>query len=103
MELIGLPKDPKKKFRTKWTATPNAINPEWNEEPFVFEKVCGPLLMCHVMTSDAEGLYDVLQQILLQEMAYLRIVVHEESGKFIGHRILPLDALQTGQKQNIYS
>ncbi|KAA0711666.1 1-phosphatidylinositol 4,5-bisphosphate phosphodiesterase beta-2 [Triplophysa tibetana] len=71
VELIGLPKDPKKKFRTKWTATPNAINPEWNEEPFVFEKI------------------------LLQEMAYLRIVVHEESGKFIGHRILPLDALQT--------
>lgn len=46
--------------------------------------------------SDAEDLYDV-EQILLQEMAYLRIVVHEENGKFIGHRIIPLDALQTGQ------
>lgn len=37
--MIGLPGDPKKKYRTKWTSTPNAINPVWNEEPFVFEKV----------------------------------------------------------------
>ncbi|XP_073683601.1 1-phosphatidylinositol 4,5-bisphosphate phosphodiesterase beta-2-like [Garra rufa] len=72
VELIGLPKDPKRKFRTKWTTTPNAINPEWNEEPFVFEKI------------------------LLPEMAYLRLVVQEEGGKFLGHRIIPLDALQTG-------
>lgn len=40
VEVIGLPGDPKKKFRTKWSPTPNAINPVWNEEPFVFEKVC---------------------------------------------------------------
>ena len=40
VEVIGLPGDPKKKYRTKWSATPNAINPVWNEEPFVFEKVC---------------------------------------------------------------
>ncbi|TRY92491.1 hypothetical protein DNTS_028194 [Danionella cerebrum] len=72
VEIIGLPKDPKKKFRTKWSSTANAINPEWNEDPFVFEKV------------------------LLPEMAYLRLVVQEEGGKFIGHRIIPLDALQTG-------
>ncbi|XP_067310997.1 1-phosphatidylinositol 4,5-bisphosphate phosphodiesterase beta-2 [Pseudorasbora parva] len=72
VELIGLPKDPKKKYRTKWSPTPNAINPEWNEEPFVFEKI------------------------LLPEMAYLRLVVQEEGGKFLGHRIIPLDALQTG-------
>ncbi|XDV43774.1 hypothetical protein PO909_012184 [Leuciscus waleckii] len=72
VELIGLPKDPKRKFRTKWSTTPNAINPEWNEEPFVFEKI------------------------LLPEMAYLRLVVQEEGGKFLGHRIIPLDALQTG-------
>lgn len=52
-----------------------------------------------VMISDPEGLIDVLQQILLQEMAYIRIVVHEESGKFLGHRIIPLDALQTGQNK----
>uniref|UniRef100_A0A8C1G701 1-phosphatidylinositol 4,5-bisphosphate phosphodiesterase n=1 Tax=Cyprinus carpio TaxID=7962 RepID=A0A8C1G701_CYPCA len=72
VELIGLPKDPKRKYRTKWSTTPNGINPEWNEEPFVFEKI------------------------LLPEMAYLRLVVQEEGGKFLGHRIIPLDAMQTG-------
>ncbi|KAF3701354.1 1-phosphatidylinositol 4,5-bisphosphate phosphodiesterase beta-2 [Channa argus] len=71
VEVIGLPGDPKKKYRTKWTTTPNAINPVWNEEPFVFEKI------------------------LLPEMASLRIVVHEENGKFVGHRIIPLDAIQS--------
>ncbi|XP_070776151.1 1-phosphatidylinositol 4,5-bisphosphate phosphodiesterase beta-2 isoform X2 [Enoplosus armatus] len=72
VEVIGLPGDPKKKYRTKWSPTPNAINPMWNEEPFVFEKI------------------------LLPEMASLRIVVHEENGKFLGHRIIPLDAIQSG-------
>ncbi|XP_029316401.1 1-phosphatidylinositol 4,5-bisphosphate phosphodiesterase beta-2 [Cottoperca gobio] len=72
VEVIGLPGDPKKKYRTKWSTTPNAINPLWNEEPFVFEKI------------------------LLPEMASLRIVVHEENGKFLGHRIIPLDAIQSG-------
>ncbi|KAG8013614.1 1-phosphatidylinositol 4 [Nibea albiflora] len=72
VEVIGLPGDPKKKYRTKWSPTPNAINPVWNEEPFVFEKI------------------------LLPEMASLRLVVHEENGKFLGHRIIPLDAIQSG-------
>ncbi|XP_069580378.1 1-phosphatidylinositol 4,5-bisphosphate phosphodiesterase beta-2 [Brachyistius frenatus] len=72
VEVIGLPGDPKKKYRTKWTTTPNAINPVWNEEPFVFEKI------------------------LLPEMASLRLVVHEENGKFLGHRIIPVDAVQSG-------
>ncbi|XP_014326934.1 1-phosphatidylinositol 4,5-bisphosphate phosphodiesterase beta-2 [Xiphophorus maculatus] len=72
VEVIGLPGDPKKKYRTKWSTTPNAINPVWNEEPFVFEKI------------------------LLPEMASLRIVVHEENGKFVGHRIIPIDAIQSG-------
>ncbi|XP_040917298.1 1-phosphatidylinositol 4,5-bisphosphate phosphodiesterase beta-2 [Toxotes jaculatrix] len=72
VEVIGLPGDPKKKYRTKWSTTPNAINPVWNEEPFVFEKI------------------------LLPEIAALRIVVHEENGKFLGHRIIPLDAIQSG-------
>ncbi|KAG7466337.1 hypothetical protein MATL_G00163620 [Megalops atlanticus] len=72
VEVIGLPGDPKRKYRTKWSATANAINPVWNEEPFVFEKI------------------------LLPEMASLRMVVHEESGKFLGHRILPIYAIQSG-------
>ncbi|CAB1335109.1 unnamed protein product, partial [Coregonus sp. 'balchen'] len=72
VEIIGLPGDPKKKYRTKWSPTPNAINPVWNEEPFVFEKI------------------------LLPDMASLRVVVHEEGGKFLGHRIIPIEALQSG-------
>ncbi|KAM6961312.1 1-phosphatidylinositol 4,5-bisphosphate phosphodiesterase beta-2 [Aplochiton taeniatus] len=72
VEVIGLPGDPKKKYRTKWSTTPNAINPVWNEEPFVFEKI------------------------LLPDMAVLRLVVHEENGKFLGHRIVPVEALQSG-------
>ena len=48
VEVIGLPGDPKKKYRTKWSPTPNAINPVWNEEPFVFEKVC----VCQLIRSN---------------------------------------------------
>nr|XP_019940270.1 PREDICTED: 1-phosphatidylinositol 4,5-bisphosphate phosphodiesterase beta-2-like [Paralichthys olivaceus] len=72
VEVIGLPGDPKKKHRTKWSTTPNAINPVWNEEPFVFDKI------------------------LLPEMASLRLVVHEENGKFLGHRIIPVDSILSG-------
>ncbi|XP_077434093.1 1-phosphatidylinositol 4,5-bisphosphate phosphodiesterase beta-2 [Vanacampus margaritifer] len=72
VEIVGLPGDPKKKYRTKWSTTPNSINPVWNEEPFVFDKI------------------------LLPEMASLRMAVYEENGKFLGHRILPLDAIQSG-------
>ncbi|MGH0150946.1 UNVERIFIED_CONTAM: hypothetical protein FKN15_018560 [Acipenser sinensis] len=72
VEVIGLPGDPKRKYKTKWSAAHNSINPVWNEEPFVFEKI------------------------LMPEMAYLRICVHEEHGKFIGHRIIPVHALRSG-------
>ncbi|KAL4656410.1 1-phosphatidylinositol 4,5-bisphosphate phosphodiesterase beta-2 isoform X3 [Arapaima gigas] len=72
VELIGLPGDPKRKYKTKWSATANAINPVWNEEPFVFEKI------------------------LLPEMASLRMVAYDESGKFLGQRIIPIDAIQSG-------
>lgn len=41
VELFGLPGDPKRRYRTKLSATANSINPIWNEEPFVFEKVEG--------------------------------------------------------------
>ena len=39
VEIIGLPGDQKRKFRTKWCMNPNSINPVWTDEPFVFEKV----------------------------------------------------------------
>ena len=41
VELFGLPGDPKRRYRTKLSPTTNSINPVWNEEPFVFEKVGG--------------------------------------------------------------
>ncbi|XP_063146033.1 1-phosphatidylinositol 4,5-bisphosphate phosphodiesterase beta-2 [Candoia aspera] len=72
VELFGLPGDPKRRYRTKVTPNANSINPVWNEDPFVFEKI------------------------LMPELASLRIVVLEEGGKFIGHRIIPVTAVCSG-------
>uniref|UniRef100_A0A8C8VH50 1-phosphatidylinositol 4,5-bisphosphate phosphodiesterase n=1 Tax=Pelusios castaneus TaxID=367368 RepID=A0A8C8VH50_9SAUR len=72
VELFGLPGDPKRKYRTKLTPSPNSINPVWKEEAFVFEKI------------------------LMPELASLRIVALEEGGKFIGQRIIPIIAVHSG-------
>ncbi|NXW63035.1 PLCB2 phosphodiesterase, partial [Eurystomus gularis] len=72
VELFGLPRDTKRKYRTKLTSTANSINPVWKEEPFVFEKIMMP------------------------ELASLKIVAWEEGGKFIGHRIIPVIAVHSG-------
>uniref|UniRef100_UPI00398E57B4 1-phosphatidylinositol 4,5-bisphosphate phosphodiesterase beta-2-like n=1 Tax=Pristiophorus japonicus TaxID=55135 RepID=UPI00398E57B4 len=73
VELFGLPGDPKRKYRTKLNTEQNSINPQWKDEDiFVFEKI------------------------LVPDMAYVRIAIFEDSGKFVGHRILPVTALQTG-------
>ncbi|XP_036911980.1 1-phosphatidylinositol 4,5-bisphosphate phosphodiesterase beta-2 [Sturnira hondurensis] len=72
VELFGLPGDPKRRYRTKLSPTTNSINPVWNEEPFVFEKI------------------------LMPEMASLRVAVLEEGNKFLGHRIIPINALNPG-------
>ncbi|XP_067414267.1 1-phosphatidylinositol 4,5-bisphosphate phosphodiesterase beta-2 isoform X2 [Emydura macquarii macquarii] len=72
VELFGLPGDPKRKYRTKLTPSPNSINPVWKEEAFVFEKIMMP------------------------ELASLRIVALEEGGKFIGQRIIPIIAVHSG-------
>uniref|UniRef100_A0A8C5X2E8 1-phosphatidylinositol 4,5-bisphosphate phosphodiesterase n=1 Tax=Malurus cyaneus samueli TaxID=2593467 RepID=A0A8C5X2E8_9PASS len=72
VELLGLPRDAKRKHRTKLTSTANSINPVWKEEAFVFEKIMMP------------------------ELASLKIVAWEEGGKFIGHRIIPITALHPG-------
>jgi len=45
VELFGLPRDTKRKYRTKLTSTANSINPVWKEEPFVFEKVRSTFVM----------------------------------------------------------
>nr|XP_033809302.1 1-phosphatidylinositol 4,5-bisphosphate phosphodiesterase beta-2 isoform X2 [Geotrypetes seraphini] len=72
VELFGLPGDPKRKYKTKVTSSPNSINPVWKEDAFVFEKI------------------------LMPELASLRVAVLEEGGKFIGHRIIPVNAVQSG-------
>ncbi|CAG9858633.1 unnamed protein product [Phyllotreta striolata] len=74
VEMYGLPADTvRKRFRTKVIAN-NGINPVYDEEPFVFKKV------------------------VLPELASIRIVAYEESGKFIGHRILPVVGLCPGYR-----
>ncbi|XP_053783818.1 1-phosphatidylinositol 4,5-bisphosphate phosphodiesterase beta-2 isoform X1 [Desmodus rotundus] len=72
VELFGLPGDPKRRYRTKLSPTTNSINPVWNEEPFVFEKI------------------------LMPELASLRVAVLEEGNKCLGHRIVPINALNSG-------
>lgn len=72
VELFGLPGDPKRRYRTKLSPNANSINPVWKEEPFVFEKI------------------------LMPELASLRVAVMEEGGKFLGHRIIPINALNSG-------
>ncbi|NXT31050.1 PLCB2 phosphodiesterase, partial [Pelecanoides urinatrix] len=72
VELFGLPRDTKRKYRTKLTSAANSINPVWKEEAFVFEKIMMP------------------------ELASLKIVAWEEGGKFIGHRVIPVIAVHSG-------
>ncbi|KAJ8944413.1 hypothetical protein NQ318_023186, partial [Aromia moschata] len=74
VEMYGLPADTvRKRFRTKVAAN-NGINPVYDEEAFVFKKV------------------------VLPDLASIRIVAYEESGKFIGHRILPVVGLCPGYR-----
>ncbi|KAM8748212.1 1-phosphatidylinositol 4,5-bisphosphate phosphodiesterase beta-3 [Acanthopagrus schlegelii] len=71
VDMFGLPADTKRKYRTK-TSAGNSLDPVWDDEMFVFNKVVLPTL------------------------ASLRIAVFEENGKFIGHRILPVSAIRPG-------
>lgn len=61
----------------------------------VFERARNPLCCCwsQYVRWCRHG------QILLPEMASLRIVVHEENGKFLGHRIIPVDTILSGQQK----
>ncbi|KAB0374908.1 hypothetical protein FD755_013400 [Muntiacus reevesi] len=65
-------RNPKRRYRTKLSPSTNSINPVWKEEPFVFEKI------------------------LMPELASLRVAVMEEGNKFLGHRIIPISALNSG-------
>ncbi|CAN9509501.1 unnamed protein product [Ophioblennius macclurei] len=71
VDIFGLPADTKRKYRTK-PSNGNSLDPVWDDEKFVFNKVVLPTL------------------------ASLRIAVFEENGKFIGHRILPVSAVRPG-------
>ncbi|XP_065583127.1 1-phosphatidylinositol 4,5-bisphosphate phosphodiesterase classes I and II-like [Artemia franciscana] len=74
VEIYGIPVDThRKKFRTK-TIPSNGINPWYDENPFVVSRVVFP------------------------DLASLRLAVYEESGCFIGHRVLPINAMSPGYK-----
>ncbi|KAL0109390.1 hypothetical protein PUN28_014453 [Cardiocondyla obscurior] len=74
VDMYGLPADTvRKKFRTKIVPN-NGINPIYDEEPFVFKKV------------------------VLPELASIRIAAYEESGRLIGHRVLPVVGLCPGYR-----
>ncbi|CAK1549427.1 unnamed protein product [Leptosia nina] len=74
VDMFGLPADTvRKKFRTRVVPN-NGINPVYGDEPFVFKKV------------------------VLPELAMLRISAHEESGRLLGHRVLPVPGLCPGYR-----
>ncbi|XP_064483951.1 1-phosphatidylinositol 4,5-bisphosphate phosphodiesterase classes I and II-like isoform X1 [Ornithodoros turicata] len=74
VDMFGLPADTvRRRFRTR-TVPANGINPVYDEEPFVFKKV------------------------VLPDLAVLRISVCEDSGKLLGHRILPVVGLRPGYR-----
>ncbi|XP_050673811.1 1-phosphatidylinositol 4,5-bisphosphate phosphodiesterase classes I and II isoform X2 [Leptidea sinapis] len=72
VDMYGLPADTvRKKFRTRVVPN-NSINPVYGDEPFVFKKV------------------------VLPELAMLRVAAHEEGGRLLGHRVLPVPGLRPG-------
>ncbi|XP_078036358.1 phospholipase C at 21C isoform X2 [Augochlora pura] len=74
VDMYGLPADTvRKRFRTKIVPN-NGINPIYDEEPFVFKKV------------------------VLPDLASIRIAAYEESGRLIGHRVLPVVGLCPGYR-----
>ncbi|KAL8603606.1 hypothetical protein ACOMHN_005548 [Nucella lapillus] len=74
VDMYGLPTDTvRKKFRTK-TVPNNGLNPVYDEEAFVFKKV------------------------VLPNLAIIRIGVYEETGKLIGHRMMPVEGLRPGYR-----
>jgi phosphatidylinositol phospholipase C, beta len=74
VDMFGLPSDTiKKEFRTR-TVPANGLNPQYNEDAFVFRKV------------------------VLPNLAVLRFGVYDETDKLLGQRIIPLASLQMGYR-----
>lgn len=71
--MFGLPADTARRRRTK-TISNNGLNPVFGDETFLFKKV------------------------VLPELACLRFAAYEESGRFIGHRIVPIHGLRPGYR-----
>jgi len=72
VDMYGLPADTvRKEFRTKVIPS-NGLNPQYADPPFKFRKV------------------------VLPDLAVIRLGVFDETNKFLGQRILPLDGLQCG-------
>lgn len=106
VDMFGLPADTRRKFRTK-TIMGNTVDPVWNEEKFVFNKVTfrpySGFCFCQTLTLPIRrpSLFlnssdIVLFQVVLPSLASLRIAVLEDNGKFVGHRILPVTAIRPG-------
>lgn len=73
-EMYGLPTDTvRRKYRTRVIQN-NSINPVWDEPEFVFKKVVLPDLAC------------------------VRLAAYEESGRMLGHRVLPVVGLRPGYR-----
>ncbi|XP_054907003.1 1-phosphatidylinositol 4,5-bisphosphate phosphodiesterase beta-3 isoform X2 [Poeciliopsis prolifica] len=73
VELYGLPRDTKRKFKTK-ASNGNSMDPVWEDESFIFYKV------------------------ILPSLASLKISAFEDNGRFIGYRILPVSSLKRGYR-----
>jgi len=75
VEMYGLPRDTVRRGKFKTKTIPSGISPVFNEEAFVF------------------------RQVILPDLAVLRIAAFEESGnKLIGHRVLPIVGLCPGYR-----
>ena len=65
VEMYGLPRDTVRRGRFRTRTVQNGINPTWEEEPFVF------------------------RQVILPDLAVLRIAAFEESGESSGRQAAP--------------
>ncbi|CAF89597.1 unnamed protein product, partial [Tetraodon nigroviridis] len=94
VDMFGLPADTKRKYRTK-TSNGNSLDPVWDDDMFVFTKVGVPEPRPPRLTVPYPP-SPPSPQVVLPTLASLRIVVFEENGKFVGHRILPVSAIRPG-------